>query len=257
MKKQIMFLVLAALTINAFSQNIIKGEYFIDSDPGFGNATEFLIALPDSDLTQLNSIPYESFPGPGYHNLFLRTLDSDGNWSHTSRSFIEADEVSDLGKVIKVEYFFNSDNGFGNNAFVLIEPKADETWNFSIPFAHLPSEWKANDTLLLRVQDGSKNNWSHTALIDSLNFIMVGVMELEEFSGVSVFPNPFSNEINVSLKKTDKVKLVLYNEVGQIVFNKKVNNSEIINTQFITPGFYVMVIYSDSQKLYGTKIVKY
>ena len=257
MKNPFIFFALALTAINAFSQNIIKGEYFIDSDPGFGSATEFLIALPDSDLTQSIVIPYESLPGPGYHNLYTRTQDSNGNWSHTSRSFVDVAENADLAGIIKVEYFFNRDNGFGNNPFVIINASPDSTWNFNIPFDQLLSEWKTNDTLSLRVQESTKSNWSLTTLIDSLNFIMVGIKELEEISGVSVFPNPFSNEINVMLKTIDKVQLVLYNNVGQRFLDKQIKQSEVIDTKFLTPGVYIMVIYSDKQKLYATKIVKH
>jgi hypothetical protein len=257
MKKQIMLIAFAAIAINAFSQNVIRGEYFIDSDPGFGSATGFLIAIPDSDFTQAITIPYASFPGPGYHNVFLRTLDSNGSWSHTSRSFVEVDENSNLAEVIKVEYFFNKDYGFGNNSFVMIDASPDGTWNFNIPFDQLPSEWKANDTLSIRVQEGTNNNWSQTTLIDSINLILVGINELEEISGVSVFPNPFTDEINVSFKNEGNLRIVLYRDNGQLILDKQLEKSGLINSQFLTPGVYIVVIYSDNQKLYGTKIAKY
>lgn len=257
MKKLIMLFAFAAIAINVLSQNVIRGEYFIDSDPGFGNATGFLTALPDSDFTQVITISYTSFPGTGYHNVFLRTLDSNGKWSHTSRSFVEVDENSDLSEVIKVEYFFNNDNGFGNNPFVLIEATSDSSWNFNIPYDQLPTEWKANDTLSFRIQEGLNYNWSHTTLIDSLNFILVNIKELEEISGVSVYPNPFSDEINISSKSINPMRFVLYNNVGQLIFDKQIEKSAVINTHFLTPGLYFFVFYSDKQKLFGTKIIKH
>jgi hypothetical protein len=256
MKKPNMFIAFVAIAINTFSQNIIEGEYFIDSDPGFGAATGFLIMIPDSDFTQAITIPFTSFSGPGYHNLFLRTRDSNGNWSHTSRSFVEVDDNSDLSEIVKVEYFFNKDYGFGNNTFVLIDKSADKTWNFKIPFNQFPTDWKANNTLSFRVQEGSANNWSLTTLIDSLNLILVGINELEEISGVSVYPNPFSDEINVSLKKDDNLRLVLYNDAGKQILDKHIEKSAILNTRYLITGFYLIVFYSGKQKLYGTKIIK-
>lgn len=251
-----MLFVFVAIAISAFSQNLIRGEYFIDSDPGFGNATGFSIAVPDSDLTQAITVPYSSFNGYGYHNLFLRTQDSNGNWSQTSRSFVEVGDNSVLPEVIKVEYFFDADNGFGNNSFVLLEASPDNTWDFTIPFDKLPTQWKSNDTLNIRVQEGAFNSWSHSTFIDSLNFTLVGIGELEEQSGISIFPNPFSDEINVTLKINDNLRVVMYNDGGQLVLNKDLPNSSKINTQSLTPGVYIIIFYSDKHKLYGTKLIK-
>ncbi|GAB1452384.1 hypothetical protein MASR2M47_24400 [Draconibacterium sp.] len=255
MKKLITLIAFAAIATSAFSQNITRGEYFIDVDPGFGKATGFEITHPDSDFIRAITIPYASFHSQGYHNLFMRTKDSNGNWSQTSRSFVEADNP-DISKVIKVEYFFNADNGFGNNSFVLLDASPDKTWDFTIPADKLPMEWKANDTLFVRVQDGI-NSWSQTTLIDSLNFVMVGINQLEDITGVSIFPNPFSDEIHVSMKTDGLLRLVLYNDQGQLILDKKIEKSEVINTQLLAAGVYVAAIYADKEKLFGTKIIKH
>lgn len=254
MKTVIALIAFVAIAASAFSQNIIKGEYFIDTDPGFGNATGFTIAVPDSDFTQVLTIPYASFPSPGYHNLFMRAQDANGNWSQTCRSFIEVDDNNKL-EVVKVEYFFNADNGFENNSFILLDASVENIWDFNIPFNQLPAEWKANDTLFVRVQDKMKG-WSQTTILDSLNFVMVGIDNLEEITGVSIYPNPFSDEIHVSLRKDGILRMVLYNDRGQIIMDRKVEKSEVINTQLLATGVYVAVIYADKEKLYGTKIIK-
>jgi hypothetical protein len=256
MKKQIMLIAFVAISISAFSQNMIRGEYYIDSDPGFGHATGFSITVPDSDLTQAITIPYASFNGSGYHNLFVRTQDSNGNWSQTSRSFVQADDNFNLSEVIKVEYFFDVDNGFGNNSFELLEASSDNTWNFIIPFDQLPKDWKANDSLSIRVQESVINNWSQTTLIDSLNFVMVGIEDIEELTGVSVFPNPFIDEISISSKNDDNLRMLLYNNAGILLLDKKVSNNDKINTLALASGVYIIVIYANNQKLFGAKIVK-
>ncbi len=256
MKKLITLIAFAAIATSAFSQNIIKGEYFIDTDPGFGRGTGFEISLPDSDFAQAITIPYALFSGPGYHSLFARTKDSNGSWSQTSRSFVEADDNSKLSKVIKVEYFFTTDKGFGNNSFALLDASPDKTWDFKVPFNQLPAEWKVNDTLFVRVQDDTFSRWSQTTFVDSLNFVMVGINNLKEITGLSVYPNPFSDEINVSFKSEGIVRLVFYNDRGQLVLDKEVVTSDKINTQLFAPGVYLLVIYADKEKLYATKIIK-
>src|ERR1035438_5583852 len=91
MKKAILCFVFIIFMINAYSQNVIQGEYFIDSDPGFGSATPFTISPQDTDITQAFTIPDSAFPNPGYHCVYFRTLDANGNWSITGRRIVEAD----------------------------------------------------------------------------------------------------------------------------------------------------------------------
>ncbi|HKR05985.1 MAG TPA: T9SS type A sorting domain-containing protein [Bacteroidia bacterium] len=255
MKKIIFCFAFIAATLIAHSQNVIHGEYFIDSEPGFGNGTPFIIT-PDSDITQAISIPYSAFSNPGYHYVFMRTLDANGNWSITGRRRIEADENINSLSVIKVEYFFDVDNGFGNNSFVLVNPSTDSTWNFDIPYNQLPVTWTPNDTLFLRVQDSVKTNWSITTMIDSLNFTMVGINELAEVSGLSVYPNPFSNELTVTVKGKEKVQIAVLNEAGQVMSGCMVEQSAKINTEHYAAGTYTIYIWDKNHKRYGSKIIK-
>ncbi len=254
MKTLVTLIAFVAIAANAFSQKIIKGEYFIDTDPGFGNATGFAIKIPDLDLTQEFKISYASFPSPGYHSLFMRTQDSNGNWSLTSKSFVEADD-NNTYEVVKVEYFFDADHDFGNNSIVLLDASVENTWDFNIPFDQLPAELNANDTLFVRVQD-NMNRWSQTTYIDSLNFVMVGINILEEVTGVSIYPNPFSDEIHVLLKTDGILRMVLYNDRGQLILDRKFENSDVINTQSLAVGVYLIAIYADNEKVFATKIIK-
>lgn len=59
---------------------IVSAEYFIDTDPGFGNGTPLTIATP-SDLVNINTTIVTTALADGTHNLFVRTLDIRGKWS--------------------------------------------------------------------------------------------------------------------------------------------------------------------------------
>ena len=63
-----------------------------------------------------------------------------------------------MSEVIKVEYFFNVDNGFENNSFELLKASPENTWNFKNPFDMLPAEWKSNDTLSIRVLESTNSS---------------------------------------------------------------------------------------------------
>lgn len=257
MKKIIVLFAFIAIVINASSQNVIRGEYFIDADPGFGSATPFVISLPDSDITQAINIPYSAFPAPGYHYVYIRTMDANGSWNLTAKRIVEADDNPYSLNVIKVEYFFDVDNGFESNAFKQVTASGDSTWNFNIPFNQLPLTWTLNDTLFLRVQDSAGTSWSLTTMIDSLNFTMVGINELTEATGVIIYPNPFVNEIMVSEKNNQKMRLALYSESGQLIFDKVIKHPTKINTELLAPGAYIIFVRTDDQKIYRSVVIKH
>jgi hypothetical protein len=65
----------------------------------------------------------------------------------------------------------------------------------------------------------------------------VGVDENGVFVNTSVFPNPFSNELRItSLEGT----VMVYNALGQIVLNQRVEGSAVINTADFAKGAYIV-----------------
>lgn len=158
MKKAILCCTLFCLMANAYSQNVIHGEYFIGTDPGFGTATSFTINPTEEDVTQVFNILYSAFPSSGYHAVFFRTKDDNGCWSHTARRLINVGENTPLSNIIKVEYFFETDNGFGNNSVVSLPASSDSSWHISIPQSQVPVNW---NSVFVRVMD-SDDGWSHT-----------------------------------------------------------------------------------------------
>jgi len=159
-----------ASMLNTNSQNLVRGEYFTNTDPGYGLATNFAIASPDSDITQSFNIPYSSFSGPGYHNVFFRVLDENGRWSQTSRRFVEVGENTNPDGIVEVEYFFDTDDEFGNNASITLTESADSTWIINIPASEVPVSWTSSDVVYLRVKQNTDSKWSHTTntTIDSV-----------------------------------------------------------------------------------------
>ncbi len=94
------------------AQQLQRGEYFFDSDPGFGNATPITFSTaPQVDL-QL-PIPVSGLT-PGGHFMGIRMKDDAGNWGLTNRrSFTVAASVVG-GDLVVGEYYFDDDPGIGN-----------------------------------------------------------------------------------------------------------------------------------------------
>ncbi|MFD2718219.1 T9SS type A sorting domain-containing protein [Hymenobacter monticola] len=94
--------------------NVTKVEYFIDADPGFGAATDVPVT-PGTDLSGVAFNLSLSGLSAGFHQLGVRSRDASGQWSLTSRRtfYYEPAALNTLPNVTKVEYFIDSDPGFG------------------------------------------------------------------------------------------------------------------------------------------------
>jgi|GEM_PF-1080014 len=115
-------------------------EYFLDTDPGFGNGT--VIPVTEGlDITTSPAILLSSLPA-GIHRLYLRARDANGIWGLTQlRLFYLAPGFSfstDVpADVTALEYFFDTDPGFGMAASLPVLPGADITTSGSVNTALL------------------------------------------------------------------------------------------------------------------------
>ncbi|MEY3397828.1 MAG: hypothetical protein RL220_422 [Bacteroidota bacterium] len=136
---------------------LTSAEYYFDEDPGFGNGYAMIIpegASVDEDIYL--SIPAEL--SKGVHRLFVRVMDGGGQWSHVVRKNILVEGALNMGELTGIEYFFDSDPGFGNGLSVISPGGSaiDADLMFTVP----------NDLSLgqhdmyVRVQDGG-GQWSH------------------------------------------------------------------------------------------------
>ncbi|MBN3036505.1 MAG: hypothetical protein JW861_13040 [Bacteroidales bacterium] len=64
-------------------RNLIAGEFFIDTDPGYGNGTPFSIN-PAPLIDEIIQITDVSGLDAGEHYLHFRVMDESGKWSHNN-----------------------------------------------------------------------------------------------------------------------------------------------------------------------------
>ena len=108
---------------------IAAGEFFIDTDPGFGNGVNIPI-VQGADLNNVNFLANVTGINTGFHQISVRFRDANGRWGHTnSKSFYKEVLASSniLSNIVKVEYFVDTDPGFGNGTSVSISPSTDIT----------------------------------------------------------------------------------------------------------------------------------
>lgn len=111
MIKATLVFIICLMFSGLMSQNMAAGEYWIDSDPGFGQATS--ITLPNSNDVngQTESVSLSGL-SKGQHQIGIRTMDENGIWSHTNILSIYIDS-DDIFPIASSEHFVSTDPGFG------------------------------------------------------------------------------------------------------------------------------------------------
>lgn len=115
----------------ATAQNITSAEYFIDTDPGFGNGNTIPLTAAVDIAALVANVNTNLLPA-GAHRLYIRTRSNEGKWSVTSSSqFIVNDDPAypatpaAPGNITFAEYFFDTDPGFGNGTSITLTPGVD------------------------------------------------------------------------------------------------------------------------------------
>lgn len=169
--------------------NILSGEYFIDTDPGIGNGTAFAITTPNDSIVQSLSITTPNSITPGRHYIYVRTKNF-GQWSLTSR-----EEFYVLPKINYAEYFFDTDPGLGNGTPLTVSPASDSiSENYSIPTTGLSG---GSHSLYVRSRSAS-GQWSLSARKDF--FILQQIVSGEYFWDTDPGPGA-GTPLPISLQK--------------------------------------------------------
>lgn len=148
---------------NGVNTNITYLEYFIDTDPGFGNANSILL-VADSILSALTFNPDVSSLNAGLHQLFVRSRDANNQWSITSLQYFykySSAVTTILPTLSRLEYFFDTDPGFGNATNI---PISNDTLLNAFTFNAVTSGLSAGlHTLVIRAKDANQR-WGLSAM---------------------------------------------------------------------------------------------
>ena len=134
--------------------NVTKAEYYIDTDPGFGNGVDISIAA-GVDITK-DFVVDLSGTGDGLHVLFVRARDNSSNWSLSYTSPFLKKRLDVEPKVTKAEYYIDTDPGFGAGVDIPITAGVDITKDFVVD---LSGTGDGLHVLFVRARDDS-SNWS-------------------------------------------------------------------------------------------------
>ena len=139
-------------------QSIVEAEYFVDSDPGIGNALP--LTIPTADTIDISAeIPVTSLEN-GHHILYTRVKNSNQEWSicNIQNFYVYTALTSDERKIAYAEYFFDSDPGANLGQAISISASDTIDKNIEIPLNSLTD---GHHTLFTRVRNAN-NDWSTT-----------------------------------------------------------------------------------------------
>ena len=139
------------------SPDITQIEYFFDTDPGIGLATQisFSAAATITNLAiDISAVPLSS----GFHKLYLRSKTSDGIWTHTHVRDFYVMNVGVAENIVKFEYFFDADPGFDNGIAAPVAPPSPTVTDQDI-FADVSALSIGAHTIYLRAKD-SGGEWT-------------------------------------------------------------------------------------------------
>ncbi len=189
------FLLVITLCIRAQS-NATQVEYFLDTDNGFGLNTVLNITSPDTDITELVTANIPVGTSLGYHKLYMRVKDADGNWSQTVRKHIEVVPPFAQNNIVIGEYFIDQDPQFGTATSFTINPEQEDIEQaFAAQIA--ASATLGYHKLYGRVKD-SRGSWSHTFRKNIEVYLnpITNVVEIEYF---------FDNDLGFGTKSIETI----------------------------------------------------
>ncbi|MCD4692776.1 MAG: T9SS type A sorting domain-containing protein [Calditrichales bacterium] len=155
MKRLLLFLSFFLLNVLQ-GQNIVYLEYFFDTDPGAGKATN--ISITPAATIEVNYNVDISGLSNGFHILFIRAQDEFGNWTYVHQNHFYKDRipVDPLPSIVRLEYFIDVDPGVGKATNVPITQGSIVEKDFT---ANLTGLSYGMHILYLRVKDET-GNWS-------------------------------------------------------------------------------------------------
>jgi len=257
MKKYIYsFIALLAISLCGAQTSITQAEYFWDTDPGAGNGTAVLATDGNfnSAFEQLSKNGI-SAPGTGLHKFCIRIKDNTGVWGPVFTNIVQVNTATTTAimSILQAEYFWDNDPGEGNGTDVLATDGNFDSALEQLSKTGIVLPAVGLHVFNIRIKDNTgiwgpvfRNVVNVETNLSSNDFDM---------SGLTVYPNPVKNILNLS-SSHEITAVTVYNFLGQQVLTRSAQaNASKIDVSGLTSGTYYLSIQSQN-KVKTIKIIK-
>lgn len=86
--------------------------------------------------------------------------------------------------------------------------------------------------------------------------LTIGIKENIQHGDFLLFPNPFTDKINITVKSNESVEISLFDITSRKIFNQSFINSIAINTEQLAKGVYLYEVRNKNGMIKKAKIVK-
>jgi len=92
---------------------------------------------------------------------------------------------------------------------------------------------------------------------DSLTcYSSVGINEIKNEEDLVLFPNPFTDRINITVNKNEIVEVNIYDITSRKLLSQSFTNSTSINTEQLANGIYIYELRNSKHRIANGKIIK-
>lgn len=235
------------------ANNIEKAEYFIDTDPGYGSASSINIVAGVA-ITDKSFVVDLGSTQNGFHTLYVRVKDAAGFWSQVINKPFYKENVIATTNIVNVEYFIDTDPGFGLATQVPLMPSVAITdQSFSVNLSNLKL---GSHILYIRAKD-NKGTWGMLSMASFTITTTSGFeSEISLKEDFKIYPNPSSGSITFSCNCSRNAKLRIMNIDGIELGNYKINGLTELSLGHLIKGNYIFEI-SEGTNIERRNIILY
>ena len=214
-------------------------EYFIDTDPGFGLANPITLSSTDNNIA-INFSASLNALSEGFHFINIRARNKLGKWGHPAQKlfYVFKPQSDTEVEITGVEYFIDTDPGFGMGTAVNLEPTGNDlTLNFVVNVSGLSD---GEHVLYVRSKD-ALNRWGQM-YSHGFTSIYTSIDEIKIESLFKLYPNPSNGNfyLEFSKEQDSPIKLFIDDLSGKRVYEEELNNRINLLNLNLPAGLYLL-----------------
>ncbi len=226
--------------------SILQVEYFIDNDPGFGNAVSIAVETPGNNLTLEFTRDIQDLD-QGMHYIYFRAKDNAGRWGQVARGVFFHMKLpsSSEPSIQQVEYFFDNDPGYGMGTQVsLSSTESEQTIDFNASLGGLAD---GNHVLYVRARN-EQFRWGQI-FAQGFTYNSTGTDQGEVKFLYKIYPNPASEQLIIEItdQTLQSVPIRISDMSGAVVYETLCDEHPCKITPELSAGIYLISIKIDER----------